>query len=406
MPSDGAAGGVSAKKTKAPKAPKGGASAGPSAGQRAPNHWHKHGLEKDEPDVRSHLAAPHVESFNYFLSEGLPLAVKHLLPVTLESPAKDGQEAGGGGRVEMTISSVRMSSPIKSEDCKDPRMLPNECRQLRKTYVAPLYATLVFKIEGAGVVEVDRKLGTLPLMVKSRLCHLAGKRQSELVKMGEEPYEFGGFFIANGNEKAVRLLSMQRRNYPMAIIRPSFTKRGTLYTRFGVMLRCVREDQTGSSVTLHYLSTGSCTLSIKIRKQEYLIPAVLILKALTGSSDQQIYTHLMGGDTANTFVSDRVEVALREVNRIAGLHTQAHYLAYLGQRFKPLLLRALYLTDRVSDEALGRALLEHFVFIHLGAAQDKWHQMIVMMQKLYALVSSYISRYIYVYEYMYRYIHI
>jgi len=45
----------------------------------------------------------------------------------------------------------------------------------------------------------------------------------------------------------------------------------------------VREDQTGSTVTLHYLNTGNCTLSLKIRKQEYLIPAVLILKALTGS---------------------------------------------------------------------------------------------------------------------------
>ena len=131
--------------------------------------------------------------------------------------------------------------------------------------------------------------------MKTRHCHLHGKTQSELVKLGEEPYEFGGYFIANGNEKAVRLLSMQRygmrakralkrahvtqkrpatdtrrylrRNYVMAIIRPSFTKRGTQYTKFGCMLRCVREDQTGSTVTLHYLNTGNCTLSIKIRKQ-------------------------------------------------------------------------------------------------------------------------------------------
>ena len=102
-------------------------SAAPPAGPRAPNHAHKHTLEKDEPDVRSHLAAPHVESYNYFITEGLPQAVENLLPVTIERP----NEEGGVQRLIMSISSVRMSSPIKSEDCKDPRLLPNECRHLR-----------------------------------------------------------------------------------------------------------------------------------------------------------------------------------------------------------------------------------------------------------------------------------
>lgn len=112
----------------------------------------------------------------------------------------------------------------------------------------------------------------------------------------------------NGNEKAVRLLSLMRRNYIIGLIRPSFTKRGTTYTKFGCMLRCVREDQTGVTIVLHYLNTGNCTISIKIRKQEYLVPAVLILKALTGSSDHQIFSHVTKGDVDDTFVSDRVEV--------------------------------------------------------------------------------------------------
>jgi DNA-directed RNA polymerase I subunit RPA2 len=54
---------------------------------------------------------------------------------------------------------------------KDPRLLPGECRHLRLTYKAPVYATLVFNIDGVGPVEVDRKLGNVPLMVKTRHCH-------------------------------------------------------------------------------------------------------------------------------------------------------------------------------------------------------------------------------------------
>ena len=98
-------------------------------GPRPANYAHKHTLEKNEPDVRSHLAAPHVESFNYFCNEGLPLAVKNLLPVTIESPNEERE----GPRVTTTITSVRMSTPIKNEDCKDPRLLPGECRHLRLT---------------------------------------------------------------------------------------------------------------------------------------------------------------------------------------------------------------------------------------------------------------------------------
>ena len=42
----------------------------------------------------------------------------------------------------------------------------------------------------------------------------------------------------------------------------------------------------------------------------------------------------------------------------------------------------------VSDADMGRALLRHFVFIHLAKEEDKWHQMILMLQKLYALVAG------------------
>ena len=48
---------------------------------------------------------------------------------------------------------------------------------------------------------MDRKLGEIPIMVKTNKCHLHGMTTKQLVQHGEEPFEFGGFFIANGNEK-------------------------------------------------------------------------------------------------------------------------------------------------------------------------------------------------------------
>ena len=56
-------------------------------------------------------------------------------------------------------------------------------------------------MEGHEAIEVDRKLGEIPIMVKTNKCHLHGMTTKQLVQHGEEPFEFGGFFIANGNEK-------------------------------------------------------------------------------------------------------------------------------------------------------------------------------------------------------------
>lgn len=93
------------------------------------------------------------------------------------------------------------------------------------------------------------------------------------------PYqEMGGYFIVNGNERLIRMLIMPRRNYvslshltcpsdtcshfflflssctflsqPLAIARPSWKNRGALYTEYGIQIRCVRKDQTGSVCTV------------------------------------------------------------------------------------------------------------------------------------------------------------
>lgn len=86
------------------------------------------------------------------------------------------------------------------------------------------------------VSEYEKPIGRLPIMVGSQLCHLAGKTPQEMLSLKEEKHEFGGirdlihmsfmwlktdlgYFIVNGNEKIVRLLIAQRRNYPMCFTR-------------------------------------------------------------------------------------------------------------------------------------------------------------------------------------------
>lgn len=104
--------------------------------------------------------------------------------------------------------------------------------------------------------------------------------KAELAEAGEEPNEFGGYYIINGLEKIVRMLITTRRNHVMTIYRPSFTNRGPLYTPYGCIIRCVRPDQTSLTVGLLYQTDGEIFYRFYWRKQEYLIPVGLILKVI------------------------------------------------------------------------------------------------------------------------------
>jgi DNA-directed RNA polymerase I subunit RPA2 len=202
-------------------------------------------------------------------------------------------------------------------------------------------------------------------------CHLKGASSAELVDRHEEPEEFGGYFIINGNERLIRYLILPRRNHVFALLRPSFAKRGPSYTPYGVQIRAVRPDQTSVTNSLHYLSNGSATFRFSWRKQEYVIPIMLILKALVNASDREIFEGIMMQDYGNTFLTDRVELLLRSFKTYR-LHTGTQCLEYLGDKFRVVLGQA----DDTSDHALGVWLLRKIVLVHLENSRDKFRMLL------------------------------
>ncbi|KAF2711605.1 beta and beta-prime subunits of DNA dependent RNA-polymerase [Pleomassaria siparia CBS 279.74] len=217
----------------------------------------------------------------------------------------------------------------------------------------------------------------------------------QLVKAKEESEELGGYFIVNGIEKIIRMLLVNRRNFPMAIKRGAFMKRGAGYTQFGIVMRCVRPDQTSQTNALHYLNDGNVNLRFSWRKAEYLVPAMMVLKALVETNDREIYEGIVGaagseGLEDKQFVTDRVELLLRTY-KVYGLHSQAKTRAYLGQKFKVV----LQIPDDISDVDAGTEFLRKIVLPHLGSNNvtesqdaDKFRMLLFMTRKLYALVEG------------------
>jgi DNA-directed RNA polymerase I subunit RPA2 len=214
------------------------------------------------------------------------------------------------------------------------------------------------------------------------------------VQRKEEAEELGGYFVVNGIEKIIRLLIVNRRNFPMAIERPSFVNRGPTYTKYGISVRSVRPDQTSQTNVLHYLDDGNVTFRFSWRKNEYLVPVMMVMKALVETNDREIFEGLIGPagskGAENTFLTDRVELLLRTY-KAYGLYTKSKTRAYLGEKFRIV----LGVPENMSDYDVGTEFLRKIVLVHLGNVNvtesqdnDKFRQLLFMVRKLYALVAG------------------
>ncbi|CAI4870018.1 CBM_collapsed_G0059390.mRNA.1.CDS.1 [Saccharomyces cerevisiae] len=268
------------------------------------------------------------------------------------------------------------------------KVYPSESRQRLTSYRGKLLLKLKWSVNNGeeNLFEV-RDCGGLPVMLQSNRCHLNKMSPYELVQHKEESDEIGGYFIVNGIEKLIRMLIVQRRNHPMAIIRPSFANRGASYSHYGIQIRSVRPDQTSQTNVLHYLNDGQVTFRFSWRKNEYLVPVVMILKALCHTSDREIFDGIIGNDVKDSFLTDRLELLLRGFKkRYPQLQNRTQVLQYLGDKFRVV----FQASPDQSDLEVGQEVLDRIVLVHLGkdGSQDKFRMLLFMIRKLYSLVAG------------------
>jgi len=317
--------------------------------------------------------------------------------IRISEPYKRDNSVTSGSSSSTAISAVASSSITGSSNTNggasvfsasaainaDGRVTPREARERGISYVGAMDITTVISIEGQDEVRHRLRLGELPIMVRSSKCHLSNKGPVELISMKEEANEKGGYFICNGIERVIRLLQVPRRNHPMAIERNSYKNRGASYSNKGIQMRCVRSDQSSVTITLHYLNNGGATMKFTLRKQEFLLPVVTVLKAIMFLTDKEIFDRIVQGDTGNTFLTTRLEVLLRDAKRNK-LVTQSQNRAFLGKIFR----NYLPISDVISDEDAGKLLIEKYFFVHVERMADKCECLLLMLRKLFAFAQG------------------
>ncbi len=139
-----------------------------------------------------------IESFNNFIDHELKEIIeenKEIEP-TIIPPNVDS--------FKIRLDNVWVTKPEITEADGSKRIIyPVESRLRKLSYSAPMFLEVSAHINGVQRESFTTQIASIPIMLKSKYCHLSGLSKDELITHNEDPDDPGGYFIINGTEKAI-----------------------------------------------------------------------------------------------------------------------------------------------------------------------------------------------------------
>ncbi|MBR9690736.1 DNA-directed RNA polymerase subunit B'' [Candidatus Woesearchaeota archaeon] len=182
---------------------------------------------------------------------------------------------------------------ITEADGSKRAIYPNEARLRKISYAAPVFITASAHIDGVQREQFETQVAQLPIMLKSKHCHLHSLSEEELIKQGEDPTDPGGYFIINGTEKVVINIEDLASNKLMIeenTIGPSkYTAK--LFSEYG---------SYKIPHSLEQLKDGIFYMTFTRVKR---IPAILLVKALGLVKDEDIMKFIGIDDPSQIYIN-------------------------------------------------------------------------------------------------------
>ncbi len=139
-----------------------------------------------------------IKSFDHFVTKEMQKIVNEvgeIIPTIIPQEVQD---------FKIKFNKVYIEKPQLIEaDGSKRNVFPIEARLRQLTYAAPIYLEVSVFINGVQRETFTTQIGKLPIMLKSKYCHLHGLKREELLENGEDPDDEGGYFIVNGNERVL-----------------------------------------------------------------------------------------------------------------------------------------------------------------------------------------------------------
>jgi DNA-directed RNA polymerase beta subunit len=144
------------------------------------------------------LVKANIESYNNFIDVELKDIIeenKEIEPTIIPPNVDD---------FKIRLNNIWVTKPeITEADGSKRSIYPVEARLRKISYSAPMFLEVSAHINGVQRESFITQIANIPIMLKSKYCHLNGLNRDELIKYNEDPDDPGGYFIINGTEKAV-----------------------------------------------------------------------------------------------------------------------------------------------------------------------------------------------------------
>jgi len=288
----------------------------------------------DEYGVSRH----HIDSFNIFLKEGMQRVIKEVEAMEpLIVPR-------GFETYRLVFGKLRILHPVVREaDGSRSLLYPMEARIRNLTYSAPIQLEVIPERDGVRGEPVWADIGEIPIMIKSNKCLLSGLSSEELVEVGEDPYDPGGYFIINGTERVLMSIEDLVPNVPLL----EHPKSGTaeevarLFSEVpGFRIPHLFERRRDGVI---YVSWA------RVPK----IPLAILLKALGIKTDKELVENI---SEEQKFIED-IMVNLETLEE--GIETQDDALDYIGKKLK---------IGQGSEYRIERSayLMDNYLLPHIG----------------------------------------
>jgi DNA-directed RNA polymerase subunit B len=316
------------------------------------------------------LVRQHLDSYNEFIDHGLQEVIDEVGEIPIEVP--ECPYTVKLGQVWIIDPQTRISGPYVTEvDGTKHEIYPIETRLRNLTYAAPIALEMTPVVDGR---EQDTELvfiGNIPVMLKSKLCFLSQLSREELIAVGEDPDDPGGYFIVNGSE---RVIVAMEDLAPNRIIVDIDEKGATPVYQAKLFSTTVGFR---ARIELKMKSDGALYVTMPGVPTE--VPFVIVMRALGLESDKEIaeavsideeiqselepsFEKAVGVDTvkdAILYIGNRVAHGQVEEYRIqkAEAAIDKNFLPHLGRTSQTRREKAIFLGEmacRVIELKLGR----------------------------------------------------
>jgi DNA-directed RNA polymerase subunit B len=284
----------------------------------------------------NNLVSSNIKSFNDFIKTTFQQIIDENNEAVPAVVPPDVEE------VKFEFGTVTIRRPtIVEADGAEHDLMPMEARLRNLTYSSKVFLEIGLIVDGKERERAEVEVAEIPIMLRSDLCHLSSMNQEQLIEVGEDPKDPGGYFIIDGTERVLVFLEDLAPNTVFA----KTEKSGPITHKVSLF------SASDTYRIPHALERNREGLFLMSFTNFTKIPVVIILKALGITVDKEII------ELINNQMNDDLYINIYEALDIKTAEDAQEFIAKTMHLTLPKdrkIQRVIYMLDNLLLPHIGR----------------------------------------------------